>query len=99
MFKYFRFLLISIFFGNIPMLIFQTLNSHSILEQFTYYDNSTKINNVFIDFTNYKIYLFDKSSIIHKNENNTNFQLKWNITEQNVFSIQCVEENCGDINL
>jgi hypothetical protein len=99
MFKYFRFLLISIFFGNIPMLIFQTLNSHSILEQFTYYDNYTKINNSFIDFINYKIYYIDKSNIIHKNEKSTNFQLNWKITEQNDFSIQCVEENCGDINL
>jgi len=97
--KYFRLLLISIFLGNIPMLIFQTLNNHNILEQFTFYDNSTKINNSFIDFTNYKVYHIDKSNIMHKNKNNTNFLLNWKITEQNDFSIQCVKENCVDINL
>ena len=99
MFKYFRFLLISIFFENIPMFVFQILNSHNILEQFTFYDNYTKINNSFIDFINYKVYLIDKSSIMHKNENNTNFFLNWRITKQNDFSIQCVKENCEDINL
>ena len=96
--QYFRFLLISIFFGNIPMLIFQTLNSHNILEQFTYYDTK-EINNSFVDFINYKIYQIDRSNIIHKNQNNRSFILKWEITEQNNFSIQCFEENCMDINL
>ena len=99
MLKNSRFLLISIFFGNIPMLIFQTLSSHKILEQFTFYDNNTKINNSFIDFINYKVYHIDKSSIIHKNQNNSNFLLKWKIEGQNDFSIQCVQENCEDINL
>ena len=75
------------------------LNSHNILEQYTYYKDNTNFNNSFIDFINYKVYKINKNDIIHKNQENNNFLLKWNYEKEKKFSVECINETCLDIEL
>ena len=75
------------------------LYSHNILEQYSYYKKSKKFNNSFIDFINYKVYKISKNEIMHKNQEDNNFFLKWEIQKNNNFLIECINETCSDIDL
>ena len=91
-------LLIEFLLRIIPLNGQTNLNSHTVLEHYSYYDETQKFNNTFIDFINFKVYLFDKNNIIHK-QNNNDFILQWNITEENKLLIQCLDITCSDIEL
>lgn len=92
-------LLFKIILNIIPTNCQSNLSSHNIIDQYSYYSDDKKFNNSFIDFTNYKVYKINRDNIIHKNENNKNFQLEFNIKGQNKISLQCINEACLDIEL
>ena len=75
------------------------LYSHNILEQYSYYTKNKQFNNSFIDFINYKVYKISKDEIMHKNQGDNNFFLKWEMQGNNNFFIKCINESCLDIDL
>ena len=93
------FILLLLFFRVITIKCQKEFYSHNILEQYSYYNKEKQFNNSFIDFMNYKIYYINKNDIIHKNQDNNNFNLKWKLEEKNKISIECINETCIDIEL
>ena len=73
--------------------------SHNILEQYSCYNKDKKFNNSFIDFMNYKVYYINKNNIIHKNQENNDFNLRWSLEEKKKISIECINETCIEIEL
>lgn len=83
----------------IPIKCQSNLKSHKILDQNSYYKEDSLFNNSFIDFINYKIYHINRDNIIHKNQNDKNFPLEFQLEEQNNISLKCINETCLDIEL
>ena len=81
--------------------------SHTILKQESYYNETSEINETFIDFLNLKIYNINMSFIHHKykeEENNIYFTLIWDKNDKNEISLECNLDNvdkmkCASIDL
>ena len=90
---YLKFLIITLLFHFNAMNNNSELISHKILEQFSHYNEEKLFNNSFIDFINYKVYYIDKKNIIHKDQENNNFQLNWKLNGTEI-EINCFNESC-----
>lgn len=66
--------------------------SHTILKQESYYNETSEINQTFIDFLNLKLYNISMSLIHHRykeEENNIYFTLIWDKNGKNEISLDC----------
>ena len=75
--------------------------SHTILFQESYYGTNDTIFNIFLDFTQFRLYNITKDRIYRNTPNEPNFQLVW---KDNKISIKCSSQNdktlkCADIDL